>query len=84
MPRWSELRASSTLAAGVSGDRRGCTMSDHAAPLPRMPRSRVPAMPPLGIHLLMGGNALLKTRNSARNIEEGRTHPVQVICRKPR
>jgi hypothetical protein len=22
-------------------------------------------------------------RNSARNIEEGRTHPVQVICRKP-
>ncbi len=42
------------------------------------------ALPPLGIHILMGENAIEKTRNSARNIEEGRTHPVQVICRKPR
>lgn len=41
------------------------------------------ALPPLGIHLLMGETALEKTRNSARNIEEGRTHPVQVVCRKP-
>ncbi len=41
-------------------------------------------LPPLGIHILMGENAIEKTRNSARNIEEGRTHPVQVICRKPR
>ncbi|HKK05408.1 MAG TPA: methyltransferase domain-containing protein [Gammaproteobacteria bacterium] len=40
------------------------------------------AVPPLGIHVLMGDNAAEKTRNSARNIEEGRTHPVQVICRK--
>lgn len=39
-------------------------------------------LPPLGIHLLMGETALEKTRNSARNIEEGRTHPIQLFCRK--
>jgi SAM-dependent methyltransferase len=42
------------------------------------------ALPPLGIHLLMGETALQKTRNAARNIEEGRTHPIRVVCRKPR
>lgn len=41
-------------------------------------------LPPLGIHILMGETALQKTRNAARNIEEGRTHPIQLICRKPR
>jgi SAM-dependent methyltransferase len=41
------------------------------------------ALPPLGTHILMGETAPQKTRNAARNIEEGRTHPVQVICRKP-
>jgi SAM-dependent methyltransferase len=40
-------------------------------------------LPPLGIHLLMGETALQKTRNAARNIEEGRTHPIMLICRKP-
>lgn len=40
-------------------------------------------LPPLGVHLLMGENALQKTRNARQNIEEGRTHPIQVICRKP-
>lgn len=40
------------------------------------------ALPPLGIHILMGESAAEKTRNAARNIEEGRTHPVQVLCRK--
>ena len=40
-------------------------------------------LPPLGIHLLMGESAPQKTRNALRNIEEGRTHPIQVICRKP-
>jgi hypothetical protein len=33
--------------------------------------------------VLMGPGAVEKWRNSARNIEEGRTHPVRVICRKP-
>jgi SAM-dependent methyltransferase len=41
------------------------------------------ALPPLGIHVLVGESAQEKTRNAARNIEEGRTEPVQVICRKP-
>jgi SAM-dependent methyltransferase len=40
-------------------------------------------LPPLGVHLLMGETAPQKTRNALRNIEEGRTHPIQVICRKP-
>ena len=40
-------------------------------------------LPPLGLHLLMGETALQKVRNSARNIEEGRTHPIQLVCRKP-
>jgi SAM-dependent methyltransferase len=39
-------------------------------------------LPPLGIHILMGKNAPDKTRNSARNIEEGRTQPLMVVCRK--
>jgi cyclopropane fatty-acyl-phospholipid synthase-like methyltransferase len=42
------------------------------------------ALPPLGIHILLGETALQKTRNSARNIEEGRTRPIQVFCRKRR
>jgi ubiquinone/menaquinone biosynthesis C-methylase UbiE len=42
------------------------------------------ALPALGIHILMGQTAPAKTRNAARNIEEGRTHPIQVICYKPR
>ena len=41
-------------------------------------------LPPLGSHILMGDSALPKTRNAARNIEEGRTHPFQLLCRKPK
>ena len=41
-------------------------------------------LPPLGLHLLMGQTAPQKVRNAARNIEEERTHPVQVLCRKSR
>lgn len=40
-------------------------------------------LPPLGLHVLIGPTAPEKMRNSARNIEERRTHPVQVVCRKP-
>jgi SAM-dependent methyltransferase len=40
-------------------------------------------LPPLGLHLLLGETALQKTRNATRNIEEGRTQPIQLICRKP-
>ena len=41
-------------------------------------------LPPFGVHLLMGETAPQKIRNAARNIEEARTHPVQMLCRKPR
>ena len=41
------------------------------------------ALPPLGVHLLMGNTAVQKLLNAARNIAEGRTHPIQLICRKP-
>jgi ubiquinone/menaquinone biosynthesis C-methylase UbiE len=41
------------------------------------------AFPPLGPHILLGESAPQKMRNAARNIEEGRTHPMQVLCRKP-
>jgi hypothetical protein len=41
-------------------------------------------VPPLGLHLLMGDTTLPKMRNAARNIEEKRTHPIQLVCRKPR
>ena len=40
-------------------------------------------LPPFGIQILMGQTAPAKTKNAARNIEEDRTHPIQVICRKP-
>jgi SAM-dependent methyltransferase len=38
---------------------------------------------PLGLHLLMGKTALQKMGNAARNIDEQRTHPMQLICHKP-
>jgi cyclopropane fatty-acyl-phospholipid synthase-like methyltransferase len=41
-------------------------------------------LPPLGTHILMGENAAQKVHNAAQNIEEGRTHPIQLLCRKPR
>lgn len=40
-------------------------------------------LPRLGVHILLGDAAPAKTRNAARNIEEGRTIPVQIICRRP-
>ncbi len=40
-------------------------------------------MPAFGTHILLGKLAPQIVRNAARNIEEGRTHPVQIICRKP-
>jgi SAM-dependent methyltransferase len=38
--------------------------------------------PVFGTHILLGKLAPQIIRNAARNIEEGRTHPVQIICRK--
>lgn len=47
-------------------------------------RAEKGALPPLGLHLFMGESMVEKMGNAARNIDEGRTHPIQLICRKPR
>jgi SAM-dependent methyltransferase len=39
-------------------------------------------LPVFGTHILLGKLAPQIVRNAARNIEEGRTHPVQIVCRK--
>jgi SAM-dependent methyltransferase len=38
--------------------------------------------PVFGVHILLGELAPQIVRNAARNIEEGRTHPVQIVCFK--
>lgn len=40
--------------------------------------------PVFGNHILLGKLAPQIVKNAARNIAEGRTHPVQIICHKPR
>ncbi|PUB13098.1 class I SAM-dependent methyltransferase [Yoonia sediminilitoris] len=40
--------------------------------------------PVFGAHILLGKLAPQIVRNAARNIEERRTHPVQIICSKPK
>jgi ubiquinone/menaquinone biosynthesis C-methylase UbiE len=39
--------------------------------------------PKIGVHIIMGASAREKGRNSARNIEERRTRPIEILCRKP-
>lgn len=40
--------------------------------------------PVFGVHILLGRLAPQIVRNAARNIEERRTRPVQIVCHKPR
>jgi ubiquinone/menaquinone biosynthesis C-methylase UbiE len=39
--------------------------------------------PRLGTHIVMGAGAREKARNAARNVEESRTKPVEILCLKP-
>lgn len=39
-------------------------------------------LPAFGVHILLGETAPQKVRNAARNIEEGRTRPVQIVCQR--
>jgi hypothetical protein len=39
-------------------------------------------LPPLGVHVLLGESAAQKQRNAARNIEERRARPIQIVCRR--
>ena len=40
-------------------------------------------LPALSSHILLGDRSNEIIKNAARNIEEQRTHPIQVICKKP-
>lgn len=40
-------------------------------------------LPVFGVQMLLGETAIPKIRNAARNIEERRTHPVQIVCARP-
>jgi SAM-dependent methyltransferase len=66
-----DVKVEDTGAKYLGGYRRAMELAAHGA------------LPAFGIQILMGPTAPAKTKNAARNIEEGRTHPVQVICRKP-
>ena len=46
-------------------------------------RAEQGTLPPLNLSLLLGPTTLQRQRNACRNIEEGRTHPIEVLCRKP-
>jgi SAM-dependent methyltransferase len=71
-------------AAGFTDIRMENTGEEYLAAYRRvMELAAQGTLPPLGIHILLGESAPEKTHNAARNIEEGRTHPLQVICRKP-
>ncbi|GGG83147.1 type 11 methyltransferase [Salipiger pallidus] len=45
-------------------------------------RSEKGEAPVFGVHILLGELAPQIVRNAARNIEEDRTHPVQIVCFK--
>lgn len=68
---FEDLALEDTGAKYLAGYKEVLQKAEHAA------------LPPLGLHILLGEGALQKTRNAARNIEEGRTHPILVTCRKP-
>ena len=38
--------------------------------------------PPLGLHILMGRDAPMKTANMLRNLEHGQIAPVEIISAK--
>jgi SAM-dependent methyltransferase len=67
-----DVRVEDTGAKYLAGYRRAMELAAQGT------------LPAFGTQILMGETAPAKARNAARNIEEGRTHPVQVVCRKPR
>jgi cyclopropane fatty-acyl-phospholipid synthase-like methyltransferase len=79
----SETRAFLTAAGFDSIDMQDTGSKYVAGYKTLIERAERGVLPPLGTHMLMGDTALQKARNAACNIEEGRTHPIQVICRKP-
>jgi SAM-dependent methyltransferase len=66
-----DVKVEDTGAKYLAGYQRAMELAAHGA------------LPAFGIQILMGQTAPAKTKNAARNIEEGRTHPIQVVCQKP-
>ena len=75
-----ELLAAAGFVEIESEDTGPKYLAAYRSALERVDRGELPV---LGLHVLIGPTAPEKMRNSARNIKEGRTHPVQVVCRKP-
>lgn len=61
-------------------DKSAAAIASHQRMRERIARD---GPPKIGVHVVMGASAREKGRNSARNIEEGRTRPVEILCRKP-
>lgn len=61
-------------------DKTAAAMASHQRMRERIARE---GPPKFGVHVIMGAGAREKGRNSVRNIEEGRTRPVEILCRKP-
>ncbi len=66
-----DIETTDTAEKYLEGYRRAIDLADRGE------------LPPFGVHILLGEAASQKVRNAARNIEERRTRPVQIICRKP-
>ncbi len=68
---FADIECTDTGAAYLQGYRRAIALAEAGE------------TSPFGVHILLGKAAPQKVRNAARNIEERRTHPVQIICRRP-
>jgi SAM-dependent methyltransferase len=92
---WSEdgsgahlMRPDDTVAALRSAGFEGIEVTDtggkylqgYRAAIERAEKGETPIF---GVHILLGKLAPQIVRNAARNIEERRTHPVQIVCHKP-
>ncbi len=92
---WAETAASSFLvrpgdltellaAAGFTDIESRDTLAEHNAFLDNARRRLREEGPPLlGPHLVFGDRMLGMGRNTARNLEEGRVVPMEIICRRP-
>jgi ubiquinone/menaquinone biosynthesis C-methylase UbiE len=93
---WSEdgsgaylMRPADTVAALRNTGFRSIEVTDtsekylegYKAAIERTEKSEAPVF---GTHILLGKLASQIVRNAARNIEERRTHPVQIVCYKPK
>ena len=67
---FSDIQVTDTGEKYLQGDLRAIELAEKGE------------APAFGVHILLGKLAPQIVRNAARNIQEGRTHPVQIICRK--